>query len=87
MGTDGGGMSALTQVQAVVHERSGGRCEVGIIGVCTRRAVHVHHCLRGNPRVHAPSVMLAVCAPCHDHIHAHPAEAYARGWLIRRGAA
>lgn len=81
-------MSAeLERAQRAVRERSGGLCEVGIVGVCVRVAHHVHHCLRGNPRVHDPARMLDACQPCHDYIHAHTGEAYEEGWLIRRGAA
>jgi uncharacterized Fe-S cluster protein YjdI len=47
----------LRRAREVVRERSGGLCEVGIVGACTRRAVHVHHCIRGNPRVHDPEFM------------------------------
>jgi hypothetical protein len=30
-----------------------------------------------------PENLLAVCRPCHDFIHAHPATSYLRGWLLK----
>lgn len=73
------------KAKAVVRERSGGRCEVGVLPGCRVRAAHVHHCKRGEPRVHDPELMLDACVPCHEHIHRNTAEAYEKGWLIRRG--
>lgn len=29
-----------------------------------------------------PEQCVCLCRPCHSHIHAHPAEATAEGWLI-----
>lgn len=52
---------------------------------CGAPATDVHH-RRG--RVGAdylePTVWLATCRVCHEWIHAHPAEAYERGWSDRR---
>lgn len=28
-----------------------------------------------------------LCRDCHMHIHRHPTQSYAEGWLVRRGAA
>lgn len=61
-------------------------CEAGT-RVCVGRAVHLHHRrLRSQGGGNEPENLLAVCAPCHDHIHRNPAESYERGWLLRRTA-
>lgn len=80
-----GTSAALRRAQDIVRTRSEGYCEART-DVCVIYAAQVHHCLRGNPRVHDPEAMLDVCVPCHDRIHAHPAEAYAAGWLRHRSA-
>ncbi|MGE0796207.1 MAG: HNH endonuclease [Acidimicrobiia bacterium] len=64
-----------------VAERSGGRCEVRIRGVCTGRAVHLHHVQRRDGGDHSPSNLLHVCRRCHDHVHAHPAWAREHGFI------
>jgi hypothetical protein len=28
-----------------------------------------------------PATWAALCRPCHDHIHAHPSQARASGWM------
>jgi len=72
---------------AAAKKRSNGRCEAGT-EVCTGKAAHVHHRLmRSQGGGHEPSLLLAVCLPCHGHIHANPAKSYEAGWLIRSGAA
>lgn len=80
------GTAELRRAKATVRERSGGVCEIRVPSVCTHRAVHVHHCLRGNPRVHDPEAMLDTCFECHEHVHRETAEAYERGWLRHRSA-
>jgi 5-methylcytosine-specific restriction endonuclease McrA len=66
-----------------VLERCHGRCEAGT-PACTGRVDHMHHRrLRSQGGTHDPANLLAVCQPCHDHIHHRPAEAYERGWLER----
>lgn len=65
-------------------DRSVGVCEAQINAVCAYRAAHVHHRLmRSQLGKDTPDNLLAVCRPCHDYIHQHPAESYAAGWLIR----
>lgn len=69
-------------------ERSGGVCE---FADCWRPAEHDHHrSARGmggssNPDVNALSAQLHYCAIHHAYVEAHPAEAYANGWKVRRG--
>ena len=65
-----------------VWERSRGLCEVMADG-CWREASQLHHRKLRRHGDHSPGSLLAVCVPCHDHIHRHPAESYARGWLIK----
>lgn len=78
---------AQTAVRNKVKERSGGWCEIGKEGVCTRDAVHHHHRLRrsqgGRDTV---TNLLHLCKPCHDFTHAHPQWANEHGYLIRSGA-
>lgn len=66
-----------------VRDRSAGLCEAQTTA-CSYLAAHVHHRLmRSQLGKDTPDNLLAVCRPCHDYIHAHPAESYAAGWLIR----
>ena len=59
-------------------------CEAKIYPDCDGRAVHTHHrLLRSQGGSDDPENLLDVCAPCHQWIHDHPAEAYLRGLLIR----
>lgn len=72
-------------VKADVRERSGGRCEIGVPGVCTGRAEQCHHVIikaQGGPD--QPWNLLDACAACHRYVHEHPAEAYENEWM-RRG--
>ena len=74
----------LQAAKNVVRARSNGVCELQT-AVCAGRAVHVHHLLprsQGGNR-HLPDLMADTCLPCHGYTHAHPAEAYAHGWLLR----
>lgn len=71
------------RARPVVRRRSRGRCEASIDGVCTVRAVHVHHI---KPRGRGGSNDLAnladLCSDCHHWVHANPAEANERGLLL-----
>lgn len=54
-----------------------------IEGICQGRAVAVHHKkLRSHGRDDSPSNTASLCAACHRHTHANPAESYATGRLI-----
>jgi HNH endonuclease len=67
-----------------VHERSGGFCEAGKIGVCKVNAEHVHHkMLRSQGGTDDLDNLLDVCNRCHTWIHGHPAKAVALGWLSK----
>ena len=85
-------MSAIPpKIRAQVEYRSNGWCEAWIEGVCPshfHRATQLHHRrTRSQGGQHTPENLLAVCNAAHDHIHAHPAESYEAGWLLRTGAA
>lgn len=61
-----------------VKARSGGACEIVVIGEprCRRRAIHVHHLLSGiGVRGRGMSALaknkVHVCGACHRAIHAH----------------
>lgn len=70
--------------RVVVYDRSGGFCEANTPACTTgpHKAVHVHH-IAGRTD-HLPSNLLHVCHNAHDYIHAHPAESYAAGWMVKR---
>lgn len=55
---------------------------------CTGRAEHRHHrCMRSQSGGDERENTLDACHACHSYIHAHPAESYERGWLIKGGSA
>lgn len=63
--------------------RSHGSCEI-VSPVCTGRGHHVHHRRRRSQggRDVLEDVRLS-CSACHGYLHAHVAEAFDKGWLIR----
>lgn len=74
-------------VRLIVWERSGGRCEGNLPGICTGTAEEWHH--RRTRAVgdapHVPSNGLALCRACHHHItHVSPAEGRRRGIVVSR---
>jgi hypothetical protein len=77
----------LDRVTPALVARSLGRCEVGIIGICTRRATERHHRLpRSNPAcTNHLTNLLHVCSRCHWYIETHRSEGYANGWLVKSG--
>lgn len=72
------------QVRSDVENRAKGRCELRT-PACVIRGDQCHHLL---PRSAGGADSIAncvwVCDPCHRHAHANPAEAYRRGWMVRR---
>lgn len=69
----------------LVRARSGGRCEVDVIGEgrCARRAAHVHHRvfgwrLRGRKDSALAENKIHACAICHTEIHGHVLKAEGR---------
>ncbi len=82
---------------AIVHERSGRRCELGIEGYCVGQASELsHRVARGNGGCHRagkaesdrPSNLLDACRPCHRVITRQPwkVRAELHGWVVRHGA-
>lgn len=78
----------LARNAKIVRERSGGRCELRVEGVCLGRAQHPHHIQkRSQGGSHHYSNLLDACDPCNGWVEDHPREAAERGWVIRRGGA
>ncbi len=77
-------LAQLEEARPFILERAGRWCEARTPR-CIGVVQHLHH-RRGRVRRDAnePEHLLAVCLPCHAYIHHHPAESYARGWLLRR---
>lgn len=70
-------------IRAAVAQRSGGRCEVGAVRLCTGHGEHVHHRKLRRFGDHRPVNLLHVCMFCHESIHANVPRSYAMGWLLR----
>jgi 5-methylcytosine-specific restriction enzyme A len=71
------------EVREAVRRRSGGWCE---FDACLKRAAHMHHRLprsAGGP--HTPENLAHLCAAHHAWVESYRTDAYALGWLIRRG--
>lgn len=72
----------------IVRQRSGGDCEVRIVGVCQGRATNFQH---RKARIHggdwSPSNGIDVCGSgnasgCHGYIHQHPMASIEKGWTV-----
>lgn len=75
--------SLYARSRTEIIERSQGRCEARIEHVCRGRGSHAHHRLpRSRGGGDTASNLAWLCSLCHAHIHAHPAESVAAGWLI-----
>lgn len=70
-------------MKPVVHERSGGWCEMRLPAVCDGRAQHVHH-RRTRKRGGDNSLinLLDACFNCHNWTHDHPLQAEELGFLL-----
>lgn len=51
-------------------------------GIANSEQLH-HKKGRGRNYINIDTFM-AVCHTCHTYIHAHPAESYEKGWMIKR---
>ncbi|GEM_PF-2479411 len=75
-----------SRVIQIVDERRRGRCEMCGLAV---PVVYHHRRPKGMGGSTAPLIdsslnCFGICSPCHRYVHAHPAEAYERGWLLRK---
>ncbi|WP_409186682.1 hypothetical protein F9C11_21575 [Amycolatopsis sp. VS8301801F10] len=71
--------------RAVVRARSGGTCEVRVLGVCEGRAAEwQHRKARSQGGEWNPANGLHTCQACHRWIHQNPTEATAAGWTVPR---
>ena len=71
-------------VKAVVRRRSGNRCEIRVLGVCTQHATAFHHRKLRDHGDNRAENCLHACAGCHHHVHNHSvAKSYLMGWLVR----
>ena len=75
------------QARAEVIERSGGRCEAAVEGVCRGMGTNAHHRqLAGQGGPDTPENLLWVCGSgttgCHGWIHANPQQAIWLGLLV-----
>lgn len=76
----------LDAITPALELRSHGKCELDLPG-CKRKATVRHHRkLRSQGGPNTLANLLHLCAPCHDHLHAHPRIAYTRGWLVPMGS-
>ena len=74
-----------TEVASIVTERSDGHCEImNPDAGCTGYREHLHHRkLRSQGGEHTVENLTGICHRCHYWLHAHPAIAYANGWLVK----
>ena len=83
--TKTGDWSADTR--ALVAERSGGRCEIGIVGKCTGAATDLHHRQARRSQRHDVANALHCCRRDHsDAAHGQPALAMHMGWIVSQYA-
>lgn len=83
------------RVRVDVATRSDGRCEYTFAsadhpgdGRCGETATDLHHLLpRSQGGRHTADNLVALCRAHHMHIHRHPTDSYALGWLRRRETA
>ncbi|MEO3856114.1 hypothetical protein [Acrocarpospora sp. B8E8] len=80
-------------VMALLAQRSGGLCEIGMVCLGNAPAVDPSHRIaKGmggtkDPRSNTAANNLHACRADHDLVERDPAAAYANGWKIRRGVA
>jgi hypothetical protein len=77
--------SEAAQAYAECHRRP--RCQAAVAAGCSGRNEHAHHKqLRSQQGPTTSENLLAVCLNCHEWIHAHPAESYRLGFMVRANA-
>lgn len=75
------------QARRLVRERSGGRCEIALRGVCLGRVHSFHHRVnRSQGGGWSASNGLDLCGTgttgCHGHVTEHPMDAKRNGWAV-----
>lgn len=78
-------------VKTIITERANGMCEIMRPGCTGRGTEHHHRMTRGMGSakvvgVNAAANGLLACSACHKHITEHPADAYEKGWAVRRNS-
>lgn len=74
------------KVRELVFARDGHRC----VRCGTDQQLTMQHRVNramggsSDPRINAATNLLTACQDCNMHFEAHPAEAYAHGWKVRR---
>lgn len=68
----------------VVMMRARGRCEAQIAPDCHRGPEVWHHRQSRAVGDHSAPNGLALCDPCHRHVHAHPEESRELGLIVSR---
>lgn len=81
-----------SDVREAVLYRDCGRCQRCLKQVDRWPGFSIHHRQgRGGRRPHRLSNLVLLCGSgttgCHGWAHAHPAEAYESGWMVRRNSA
>ena len=73
------------EVAETVNTRAGGNCEImNVDAQCTGYREQLHHRkLRSQGGEHTVENLVGICHRCHYWLHAHPAIAYANGWLVK----
>jgi 5-methylcytosine-specific restriction endonuclease McrA len=72
----------------MVERRSGGRCEIGLTGVCDFVAIDVHHRRKRNIGLHPHAIwnLVHACRSCHSAAHGAPTQAREAGWIVSQYA-
>lgn len=80
-------MSAWSKARSLIYTRSGGLCESQVASRCSGVAESAHHRkLRSRGGQDTTSCLVAICEPCHQWIHQHPADATDLGWMVNSWA-
>lgn len=69
------------------RERAGGLCEIAtpLCPAGLHQGAQAHHRLRRSQGGQdTPENLMWLCNGAHTHVHAHPAESFEKGWLLRR---
>jgi len=80
-------LSDMRKSRHIVEDRSRGRCEVRIPGVCLGRAESMHHRQREGVGPSLDFNLIHTCGDgcrgCHGWITEHPDDAWEKGWIVK----